>query len=335
MLRIGPNLRPAYTRGPAGSKPSLQQPSQPKRTCSSRAARARSGIAVDVFAHHYSMVTTALFIVLNAWAHTNTTLAGHRQLQAGCGNIFTRVSEVNTACCSSGGGHRRMQTSSCTPTTCSSSCATVFVPFLDDCASNLQAAGQDLNPFFGLYFSCRQATPSAGCAACGAPSPTPPGHEPEPEPEPEPLPVSCPSIPPFHCPVGATAVQNSTYCSDLAGVCHGPCGPGGPPGGQGGCDGTRDLVNVNGKINAAGPHAQVRTRADCQAACDATPACVGYAFSPIRASFGMCVIYGPGVEHDLADGWLASCRGERCSNTIDHAYLVDTGMVCVAKVGRN
>eukprot|EP01047_Picozoa_sp_COSAG01_P008615 COSAG01_NODE_341_length_18611_cov_31.251513_8_plen_301_part_00 len=49
---------------------------------------------------------------------------------------------------------------SCTPTVCSSSCATVFVPFLEDCASTLQSAGMDLNPFFGLYFSCHQTAPS-------------------------------------------------------------------------------------------------------------------------------------------------------------------------------
>jgi hypothetical protein len=79
---------------------------------------------------------------------------------------------VNTACCLSGGEHRR-RTQTCTPTTCSSSCATIFVPFLDDCGTNIQAAGQDLSPFHGLYYSCRQAVSSAGCAAASLPPPPP------------------------------------------------------------------------------------------------------------------------------------------------------------------
>jgi hypothetical protein len=122
----------------------------------------------------YSMVTTSLFIVLNTWAHANTTLASQRKLQVGCGNVFTRVSEVNTACCPSGGGHHRRRTQTCTPTTCSSSCATIFVPFLDDCGTILQAAGQDLSSLQGLYYSCRQAASSAGCAAASLLPSSPP-----------------------------------------------------------------------------------------------------------------------------------------------------------------
>lgn len=64
-------------------------------------------------------------------------------------------------CCPPAGGHRRRRTQTCSPTTCSPPCATVFVPFIDACASNLQAVGQDLSPFFGLNVSCHQATPSA------------------------------------------------------------------------------------------------------------------------------------------------------------------------------
>lgn len=112
------------------------------------------------------MRTATLFILFVAQAHANSTLTAHRKLQGGCGNVFSRVSQVNAACCPSGGaggGHRRTQT--CSPTTCSSSCATVFVPFLDDCASNLQAAGQDLTQFFCLYFSCRQLVPGCSCPA--------------------------------------------------------------------------------------------------------------------------------------------------------------------------
>jgi hypothetical protein len=128
------------------------------------------------------MVTTTLFTLFAAQAHANSTLTAHRKLQEGCGDVFTRVSEVNAACCPSGGGHRRMQ--QCSPTTCSSSCATIFVPFLDDCGGILVAGGQDLTHHFGLYYSCRQAAPSAGCGAGG--NHPPPLFSPEPEPEPEP-----------------------------------------------------------------------------------------------------------------------------------------------------
>jgi N-acetylneuraminic acid mutarotase len=112
------------------------------------------------------MRTATLFALFVAQAHANSTLTAHRKLQGGCGDVFSRVSQVNAACCPSGGAggeHRRTQT--CSPTTCSSLCATVFVPFLDDCASNLQAAGQDLTQFFGLYFSCRQLVPGCSCPA--------------------------------------------------------------------------------------------------------------------------------------------------------------------------
>eukprot|EP01047_Picozoa_sp_COSAG01_P108924 COSAG01_NODE_37827_length_498_cov_1.035088_1_plen_128_part_10 len=125
------------------------------------------------------MMTAALFTILTAQAHTDRSLLEHRMLQAGCGNVVSRVSEVNTACpCpagggAGGGGHRR-RTQTCTPTACSSSCATVFVPFLNDCGVSLQAAGQDLSQFFGLYYSCHQAIPCAGCAAAPSPPAPPP-----------------------------------------------------------------------------------------------------------------------------------------------------------------
>jgi hypothetical protein len=112
------------------------------------------------------MRTATLFTLFAAQAHANSTLTAHRKLQGGCGDVFTRVTQVNAACCPSGGaggGHRRTQT--CSPTTCSSLCATVFVPFLDDCGGILVAGGQYLTQFFGLYYSCRQAAPSARCGA--------------------------------------------------------------------------------------------------------------------------------------------------------------------------
>jgi hypothetical protein len=129
-------------------------------------------------AYTHSMVTTVVFIVLNAWAHTNTTLTEHRKLQAGCGNVFTRVSQVNTACCPSGGGHRRRRTETCTPTACSATCATVLVPFLNDCGATLQAAGQDLSQLYSLCSSCRQANPSAQCTGAPPPPPPPPPYVP-------------------------------------------------------------------------------------------------------------------------------------------------------------
>eukprot|EP01047_Picozoa_sp_COSAG01_P003453 COSAG01_NODE_102_length_26290_cov_94.760299_25_plen_538_part_00 len=218
------------------------------------------------------------------------------ELQAGCGNVFTRVSEVNTACCPPclrPPCHRRMQT--CTPTTCSSSCATVFVPFLDDCSSNLQGAGLDLNPFFGLYFSCHQAAPSAGCAGLAT--------TPEPEPEPEPLPAP-------RCPAGATAAPGARYCSDLVGVCLGP-----------GHTGHTDYVS--GKVKYGG-----FTRTACRAGCDAASACTGYDY---RASSGDCSVYGPGVETDLRGGWRALFSP---TTTIGGASG-NSGVVCAAVAGRN
>eukprot|EP01047_Picozoa_sp_COSAG01_P128210 COSAG01_NODE_57543_length_311_cov_1.707547_1_plen_60_part_01 len=59
------------------------------------------------------MLTTTLFTLFAAQAHANATLTAHRKLQGGCGNAFSRVTQVNAACCPSGGaggGHRRTQT---------------------------------------------------------------------------------------------------------------------------------------------------------------------------------------------------------------------------------
>jgi hypothetical protein len=82
--------------------------------------------------------------------------------------------------------------------------------------------------------------------------------------------------------VGATARVGDRYCSDLVGVCVGPGG---------------DYMYVNAKYKT-----DVASRADCQAGCDAAPACVGYAY---RASDGGCVVFGPGLDTDLAGGWDA------------------------------
>lgn len=60
----------------------------------------------------------------------------------------------------------------------------------------------------------------------------------------------------MECPVGATATR-SRYCSQLQGFCHG---------------------GTNGRVNHKYRSDGVATQAACAAACDAEPACVGYAY---------------------------------------------------------
>eukprot|EP01048_Picozoa_sp_COSAG05_P035726 COSAG05_NODE_15692_length_363_cov_16.685606_1_plen_90_part_10 len=85
-----------------------------------------------------------LLLTLSVWGHTDTNLTG-RALQQRC-DIFAEVQRVNDRCCAS--GHRRAQTGQCDgesiPETCSSSCAQVFIPFLDDCGSSLSTFGMEL-----------------------------------------------------------------------------------------------------------------------------------------------------------------------------------------------
>eukprot|EP01049_Picozoa_sp_SAG25_P008188 SAG25_NODE_719_length_5744_cov_4.938884_9_plen_152_part_00 len=71
------------------------------------------------------------------------------------------------------------------------------------------------------------------------------------------------------------------------------------------------------------------SRADCQAGCDAAPACVGYTY---RASGGgLCDVYGPGLDTDLAGGWTADTWP---ATTIGGASG-GSAYVCAAVVGRN
>eukprot|EP01049_Picozoa_sp_SAG25_P018298 SAG25_NODE_5187_length_691_cov_2.224662_1_plen_89_part_00 len=70
----------------------------------------------------------------------------------------------------------------------------------------------------------------------------------------------------------------------------------------------------------------VATRAACQAGCDAAAACVGYDYQG-----GTCHVYGPGVDTDLAGGWLAVTHP---TTTIAGASG-SSGAVCAAVAGRN
>jgi hypothetical protein len=108
--------------------------------------------------------------------------------------------------------------------------------------------------------------------------------------------------------VGATARVGDRYCSDLVGVCVGPGG---------------DYMYVNAKYKT-----DVASRVDCQAGCDAAPACVGYAYD---ASNGFCYVYGPGLDTDLAGGWFAYSNPTATIGGADGGSLY----VCAAVAGRN
>jgi hypothetical protein len=132
---------------------------------------------------------------------------------------------------------------------------------------------------------------------------------PPPEPEPEPQVV--------HCPAGSTPLAGSTYCSDLVGECRGP-------GESRECRGPgvgHDPVNCRFK-------SYVGTRADCQAECNAAPACVGYNY---RASNEDCHLFGPGLDRDLGGGWSADTH----TTTTIGAVNSDSRFVCVVVAGRN
>jgi hypothetical protein len=111
--------------------------------------------------------------------------------------------------------------------------------------------------------------------------------------------------------VGATARVGDRYCSDLVGVCRGPGGSG---------------DYVNGKYKGG-----VASRADCQAFCDAAPACVGYTY---WASDRYCIVNGPGLDTDLAGGWDVWIADPYPTTTIGGASG-DSGVVCAAVAGRN
>eukprot|EP01047_Picozoa_sp_COSAG01_P029747 COSAG01_NODE_2050_length_8556_cov_63.294312_11_plen_577_part_00 len=122
----------------------------------------------------------------------------------------------------------------------------------------------------------------------------------------------CDTAAAMSCPVGATAGGwdgDAKYCSDLAGYCVG-------------AGGISDDVNAKVKLSAG------LTRGDCQAACDATSACVGYAYD---ASYEHCYVYGPGLDRDLHSGWRAQSR----QTTTIFGASDASGYVCAAVVGRN
>jgi hypothetical protein len=116
------------------------------------------------------------------------------------------------------------------------------------------------------------------------------------------------AAPLLRCPAGATAAPGARYCSDLVGECLGPGGSG---------------DYVNGKYKGG-----VATRSDCQAFCDAAPACVGYAY---YASAEGCDVYGPGLDTDLGGGWHAETRPTTTISGADGA----SDYVCAAVAGRN
>jgi hypothetical protein len=111
---------------------------------------------------------------------------------------------------------------------------------------------------------------------------------------------------PLRCPVGATAAPGARYCSDLVGEC-----------------GSSGWVN--------GKHKGGVSRPACQASCDASPACTGYSYSAGVPLPVHCWVYGPGLDTDLAGGWIASPHP---ATTIGGARSAP-GYVCVVVAGRN
>jgi hypothetical protein len=79
----------------------------------------------------------------------------------------------------------------------------------------------------------------------------------------------------------------------------------------------------------------VSTRTACQAFCDASLACIGYAY---RANYrgGYCIVIGPGLDTDLAGGWSPGCRiRENCLTTTIGGADGNSAVVCAAVAGRN
>jgi hypothetical protein len=117
---------------------------------------------------------------------------------------------------------------------------------------------------------------------------------------------TCPAAP-----LGFTTFAR--YCPELVGVCRGLHDDG------------HGSDRVNGKRQRG-----VATRADCQAFCDATMACVGYTYFA-RTGTTACNLYGPGLDHDLGGSWTASTNPTTTIGGAD-GY---SGYVCVAVAGRN
>ena len=58
----------------------------------------------------------------------------------GADNLHAFAEEVNMKCCNSGAGgqHRRLQDESCELSTCSLPCATMFIPYFEECPDRMQ-----------------------------------------------------------------------------------------------------------------------------------------------------------------------------------------------------
>jgi hypothetical protein len=217
------------------------------------------------------------------------------------------AADVDAICCGASGS---LCPGGVPPNTCSPGCAVAFHQFTTSCAPTLDvimpvgdARRAQINAFEAACLGSADtsfflhAIMNASCpAGTGVVATTP-----EPEPEPEPLPAP-------RCPAGATAAPGARYCSDLVGQCVGPGG---------------SVDYVNGKYKNG-----VASRPDCQASCDANPACVGYAY---YASGRFCRVFGPGLDTDLGGGWTADPDP---ATTIGGASGL-SGLVCAAVAGRN
>jgi hypothetical protein len=263
---------------------------------------------------------------------------GHRRVQDGqctLAQFSAQVPALNGVCCDDPG-------ESCNgglPTSCDVGCATVFLPLVNSCGNVLSQFLQP-NAQQSLVAQCQASqslvargdgsyqcacvggwtgahceTEDAQCASvsCGAHGSCQGGS------------CSCVAgwggarcevaAAPLGCPAGATAAPGARYCSDLVGWCRGP-------------GGSSDWVNNKGKD-------YVSTRADCQAFCDAAPACVGYDYSHAVWG-GRCHVFGPGLDTNVGAGWYAHPSP---ATTIGGVTSADsdghTGFVCVAVAGHN
>ena len=128
------------------------------------------------------------------------------------------------------------------------------------------------------------------------------------------------------CPRGADPpTPGSRYCGPMIGVKAPGCvGPEASKAGE--YHGQEYKDPINGKSRRG-----VATRTDCQAFCDAAPACVGYWYISQQ-----CNVFGAGLDRDISAGWTALTYpaitigggvGARGTDTDDR--------ICVAVAGRN
>eukprot|EP01047_Picozoa_sp_COSAG01_P012648 COSAG01_NODE_575_length_15274_cov_83.942603_5_plen_417_part_00 len=145
------------------------------------------------------------------------------------------------------------------------------------------------------------------------------------------------------CPAGAApATPGSRFCGRLIGTCLNFVGSQ--------CVAANNFcrVSVNQKYRI-----HFATESACAAACDAEPACVGYAYREHMQMQGRypsyvqggCWVYGPGIDVGHLNAWSYSAPATEMAQrwegrhypttTIGGSDGFDTTSVCVAVVGRN